>query len=299
MDRRALLLDASTRGGSAPPLPPLLPWRGAFVIPDVFTDIPLGDGKRIWTPAFGCYGPDWQAKIIAAFRQRGYTHFVYNCAGQIYHDDYGYLPDDPARVRRDLVTLRNAGLIPVVCACDDADGGNVHPWASFTANADLIPIAFPAWECNAFWGVAEQQPDGSFAGPIIDAMRNVRTAAPKAKLYYHFTAGHGAPGSPERASWRYVRDAFKCSGLLSQDEGYVRNVQTADPDGTGAGLADTAQRLGEEGLENVAFEQITYPTYNKATRSEWHHYDEAFQRDYGARLMQLAPKTAGFCDGGR
>jgi len=279
-------------------MPPLLPWKGAFVIPDVFTDIPKGDNKRIWTPAFGCYNSHWQQQQIAAFKQRGYTHWVYNCAGQIYHDDYGYLEDNSARVRRDLLTLLNAGLIPVVCACDDADGGNTDPWDSFHDNGAIIPIAFPAWECNAFFGVAEQQDDGSFVGRIIDAMCNTRHAAPKAKLYYHFTAGHGAPGSPERASWRYCRDTFAISGLLSQDAGYQRDVVTADPEGTAAGLADTAMRLGEEGLENVAFEQITYPTYLKDTRPEWNHYTEAFQRAYGATLMRLAPKTAGYCDGG-
>lgn len=281
--------------GSAPPFPPLLPWKGAFLIPDALPGIPLGDRARIWTPAFGCYrGTVWQQRIIDAYKARGYTHFVYNCAGWIYHQDYGYLPDSGSGVRADLLMLLRAGLVPVVCACDDADGGSLTPWPSFTANADLIPIAFPAWECNAFWGVAQPQPDGSYTGPIIDAMRNVRAAAPKAKLYYHFTAGHGAPGYPERPSWRYVRDAFGCAGLLSQDNGYDRNPTTADPQGTAAGLADTAMRLGEEGLENVAFEQITWPTYNK-----WLGYDEAFQRAYGAELMRLAPNTAGYCDGGR
>lgn len=280
--------------GSARPLPPLLPWKGAFVIPDVFDDIPLGDGKRIWTPAFGCYTRDWQAKIIAAFKARGYTHFVYNCAGQIYHNDYGYLPDDPARVRRDLLALRRAGLIPVVCACDDANGGNVVPWASFTANADLIPIAFYMWEQNGPMGVADRQPDGSYTGRLTDCVRNCHAAAPKAKWYFHFTAGHGAPGYPEeRASWVWFKQNFNTAGLLSQDAGYDRDPATGDPEGTAAGLADTAMRLGQIGLENCAFEQVTYPTYN-----HWPGWNEEHQRAYGAELMRLAPQTVGYCDGG-
>lgn len=278
---------------SIPPLPPLLPWRGAFVIPDALPGIPYGDNRRIWTPAFTCYDANWQQKIIQAFKARKYTHFVYNCAGSIYHNDYPYVPDDPARVRRDLLTLRAAGLIPVVCACDDQDGGSVTPWASFTANQDLIPIAFPGWECNGYFGVAEQQPDGSFTGRIIDAMRNTRASAPNAKLYYHFTAGHGAPGSPERASWQYVHQAFNVSGLMSQDAGYDRNPESGDPIGTAAGLQDTAERLGSIGLENVAFEQVTYPVYY-----HWDGWNEDHQREYGAELQQRAPATVGYCDGG-
>lgn len=290
----ALLL---LRGGSMPPLPPLLPWKGAFVIPDVFTDIPLGDNQRIWTPAFACYrGTVWQDRIIEQFKARvGYTHFPYNCAGQIYHDDYGYVPDNPIGVRADLIKLLTAGLVPVVAACDDADGGHVNPWPSFSANADLIPIAFPMWEMNGPLGVAERQPDGTYTGRIIDCIANTSAAAPNAKLYLHFTSGHGAPGYPEeRESWRFVRDRYGVKGLMSQDNGYDRDPSTGDPVGTAAGLADTAMRLGEEDLENCAFEQSTTPVYHK-----WAGWDETHQRNYGAELMRLAPNTAGFCDGGR
>lgn len=280
-------------GGSMPPFPPLLPWKGAFVIPDVFTDIPYGDNRRIWTPAFTCYDAGWQDRIIAAYKQRGYTHFVYNCAGSIYHNDYPYVPDDAARVRRDLLKLLNAGLVPVVCACDDQDGGNVIPWPSFVANADLVPIAFYAWEMNGPFGVAERQPDGSYTGRLTDAVRNCYAAAPNVKWYFHFTAGHGAPGYPEeRQSWVWFRDNFKTAGLLSQDAGYDRNPETGDPIGTGAGLQDTATRLGQIGLENVAFEQCTYPTYN-----HWAGWDENHQKEYGSELQTLAPSTVGYCDG--
>lgn len=276
-------------------------WRGAILIPDALPGQPdhgpfgpLGDQRRIWTSAYTCYDQTWRKKIREEFKKRGYTHFTYDCAGWIYHDHYGYVPDDARRVRRDLSELLTDGLIPVVAACNDADGGSVEPWPSFVSNADLIPIAFPMWEQNGPLGVPERQPDGSYVGRGMDVIANTRKAAPKADLYLHFTAGHGAPGYPEeRASWRYVRDHWNVLGLLSQDEGYLRNPVTADPEGTAAGLQDTAERLGQEGLLNVAFEQITFPTYNHEPG-----YDEAFQRRYGAYLMQHAPKTAGYCDGG-
>lgn len=289
-DDGAILL---LHGGVVPPFPPLLPWKGAFVIPDVFTDIPYGDGKRIWTPAYTQYDDGWRARIRAEWKARGYTHFPYDCAGWIYHEEYGYATDDPQRVRRDLVELLNDGILPVVSACNDADGGSVVPFQSFTANADLIPIAFPMWEMNGPLGVAARQPDGSYTGRIIDCIANTRASAPKAKLYLHFTAGHGAPGYPEeRQSWVYVRDQFGVAGLLSQDAGYDRDPITGDPDGTGAGLADTAMRLGQINLENVAFEQSTTPVYHG-----WPGWNEAHQRAYGSDLMRLAPNTVGYCDG--
>ncbi len=174
-----------------------------------------------------------------------------------------------------------------MAACDDADGGSLIPWRGFTENADLIPIAFPMWEMNGPLGVAERQPDGSYTGRIIDCIRNTRAAAPDAKLYLHFTSGHGAPGYPdERGSWRYVRDQFRVCGLMSQDDHYD------DVDYTAAGLADTAQRLGEEDLENIGFEQTTTPVYHK-----WPGWNEARQVAFGNRCLELAPGIAGYGDG--
>lgn len=283
-------------GSSSVPLPTPAQrraWKGAFVIPDALPGIPLGDGRRIWTPAYACYSAEWRKKIRDAFRARGYTHFPYNCAGDIYHQEYGFVADDPQRVRRDLSELLADGIIPVVAACDDI-APSVLPWRSFTANADLIPICFPMWEMNGPLGVPVRQPDGSYAGPGIDVIRNTRQAAPKADLYLHFTAGHGAPGYPEeRASWRWVRDSFGVMGLLSQDGGYDRNRVTGDPEGTAAGLADTAWRLGQEGLLNVAFEQTTTPVFH-----HWDGWNEQRQRHYGAYLAEHAKGIAGYCDGG-
>ena len=295
-------------GSVVPPWPPnRRDWRGVFIIPDLFPSsgwphlIFGGDGKRLWTPAYGCYtDAGLRREMRREFRDvRKYRFWPYDCAGWIYHTDYGYLDDDPARVRRDLIELLTDDIIPVVSACNDADGGSVVPFDSFTANADLIPVCFPIWEMNGPLGVAERQPDGTYTGRVIDAIRNTRAAAQKSDLYLHFTSGHGAPGYPEeRASWRYVRDAFGVLGLLSQDEGYERDPVTGDPAGTGAGLQDTAERLGEENLLNVRYEQCTYAVYNKDTEPRWSGWNEAQQIHYGNQLAALAPRTAGYCDGG-
>lgn len=285
-----------------PPIPPIIPdvrkWRGAFCIPDALPGIPYGDGKRIWTPAFTCYDADWQDRILTAFKARGYTHFVYNIA-RPYHGDYPEPDplDDPARVRRDLLKIRAAGLVPVVAACDDQDGGNVVPYQAFVQNADLIPVCFPMWEMNGPLGVDAMQ-GGQSVGRIADCVLNVRAAAPKADLYVHFTAGHGAGAEPEGDWWQWFA-ALGGVGLLSQDDGYNRKPD-GDPVGTAAGLTDTARHFrgevaGWEGLHllNVAFEQITTPLYH----SGW---SEATQLAYGATLMQLVTGSniAGFCDGG-
>lgn len=282
-------------------------WRGVFIVPDLFpngawpTKIFGGDGKRLWTPAYGCYtDAGLRREMRSEFRfVRGYRFWPYDCAGWIYHQEYGFLEDDPVRVRRDLIELMTDDIIPVVSACNDADGGSVVPFQSFTKNADLIPIAFPMWEMNGPLGVATYNGDGTFSGRIVDCIRNTRAAMkPAADLYLHFTAGHGSIGEPEREGWRYCRDAFQVLGLLSQDEGYERDPVMGDPAGTGAGLQDTAERLATLGLLNVRFEQCTYAVYNKDVVPKWAGWNEDQQVKYGNQLRTLAPLSAGFCDGG-
>lgn len=279
--------------GSAP-IPPITVdirrWRGAFCIPDALPGQPdgFGDGKRIWTPAYGAYSDVWRARILAAFAARGYTHFVYNTASPngVYHNDYPRTDDDPARARRDLIEIRAAGLVPVCPAYDDTmlDA----PLRSFVENADLIPVCFPMWEMN---GPLEGDTDR-----INAAVLATRAAAPHADCYIHFTSGHGAGGEPEGAWWQWAA-SVGVVGLLSQDDGYERQPD-GDPIGTAAGLTDTARHFhgevaGWEGLQllNVAFEQITTPLYH----SGW---TEQQQLAYGATLMARAKGIAGFCDGG-
>src|SRR6185369_11732601 len=109
---------------SAPSWPSdLHTWSGAFCIPDAMpcnltwfdgsTSRLFGDGKRIWTPAYGLYPDDYRREMLRLYRQRPYRMFVYNIASPngVYHNEYPALADDPARARRDLTEILAAGLI--------------------------------------------------------------------------------------------------------------------------------------------------------------------------------------------
>lgn len=268
-------------------------WKGAFCIPGAMPGSPYGDGQRVWTPSYGVYDDSWRAVMRSAFKARGYTHFVYNIASPdgVYHNDYPALADDPARARRDLSELLADGLIPVVAACNDANGGSIIPYTSISANADLIPIIFPMWEMNGPLGV-DQMIGGQSVGRIGDCIRNTRAAAPKSLCYIHFTAGHGAGAEPEGDWWQWA-NREGCMGLLSQDDHWH------DPQTTASGLADTAKHLhggvpgwGGLSLDNVAFELQTTALYHEGrTESE----GLAFM----ALVIPNAGAIAGFCDSGK
>lgn len=268
-------------------------WCGAFCIPDGLIGSPYGDGRRIWTPSYGVYNDDWRGRILDAYVLRGYTHFVYNIASPdgVYHNDYPALADDPARARRDLSEIRARGLVAVVAACNDANGGTTTPYASVMYNADLIPIIFPMWEMNGPLGV-DTMIGGESVGRIGDCIRNTRAAAPHSLCYVHFTAGHGAGAEPEGEWWQWFHRQGG-AGLLSQDDHWD------DPVSTAAGLTDTARHLkghvpGWEGLDldNVAFELQTTALY---------HYGRTEQQglDYMQQVLNQANGIAGFCDSGR
>lgn len=277
-----------------PPLPDLHVWRGAFCIPNALPGIPYGDGMRIWTPSYGVYNDEWRGRILDAYVLRGYTHFVYNIASPdgVYHNDYPALADDPGRARRDLTEIRARGLVAVVACCNDANGGTITPYASISANADLIPVCFPMWEMNGPLGV-DTMVGGESVGRIGDCIRNTRAAAPASLLYVHFTAGHGAGAEPEGEWWQWFSRTQQGAGLLSQDDHWD------DPANTSAGLSDTARHLhgqvgGWEGLnlDNVAFELQTTALY---------HYGRTEQQglDFMTQVLSHTTGIAGFCDSGR
>ena len=290
------------------PVPPPAPadlrlWRGSFCIPDALHGIPYGDGKRIWTPAYGCYDEVWRSKMREAYRARGYTHFVYNCAGLPYANDYPELADDGDRVRRDLIELREAGLIPVVCATDDR-----NPWVlceSFVVNTDLIPICFPVWEMNGPLG----NPDKAIEEQNCkDAILRTRDAASAADCYLHFTPGHGSISyASEIGGWQWCQD-HGTVGLLGQGGNKISNV---DPIYEGKGFETTACRLAGmvgyvvpdwdggavppawEGMNqlSVKFEWGIYESYHS-------HVTEADLNAFTDQFMTVALHVCGFCDGG-
>lgn len=291
-----LVIDS---GGSSP-VPPwpggLHAWSGAFCIPDAMPGQPagFGDGKRIWTPAYGAYPDVWRGKMLALYKLRHYTHFVYNIASPdgVYHNDYPALPDDPTRARRDLTEILQAGLIPVVACCNDANGGSVVPYVSVAACSDLIPIAFPMWEQNGPLGV-DTMVNGVSVGRNGDCIRNTRAALlQQTLLYVHFTAGHGAGAEPEGEWWQWFANAANGQGLLSQDDHWDDAAITA------SGLTDTARHLhgqvpGWEGLDldNVAFEIQTTDLYHNGRT-------EAQGIAFANSVLAMTAGVAGFCDSG-
>lgn len=276
------------------PQPAPRDWSGAFVIPAAMPGQPdgYGDQERIWTPAYGTYPDAWRSLMLELFARRypGGMFVINSASALTYHNDYPTLWDDPARLARDLSEIEAAGLVPVVAATDDSQGGRLTN--AFLANGARIRIAFPMWEMNGPLPMPAYDPEtDTFHGPMVDCIKATISAAPYADTYLHFTAGHGSIGIPERKGWEFCK-RLGVVGLLSQDDGFERDRTTADPEGTAAGLQDTAQRLGTLGLLNVAFEQTTTPVYHL-----WAGWDEGHQRSYGDFLRAHAPGIAGFCDG--
>jgi hypothetical protein len=287
---------------AVPPLPDTTYWRGSFCIPGALPGSPFGDGARIWTPAYGCYEESWRNEIRKAYRDRGYTHFVYNAAGLPYAGDYPELADDPNRVQRDLTELRADGLIPVVCCTDDRYPSVVL--ASVAANAALIPIVFPVWEMNGPLHDEDIDIERDKCKAIIE---QVRYAVPDAECWLHFTPGHGAIGLPEDECWRWCQD-IGTIGLLGQGGNKISNC---DPIYEGKGFETTAVRLlgmcgyvvpdwdggsvpgAWEGLHqrSVKFEWGIYESYHA-------HVTEHDLNRFTDQFMTVALHVSGFCDGG-
>jgi len=264
-------------------------WTGATCIPDALPGIPYGDHERIWTPAYGCYDDHWRARIRAAYRERPYTHFVYNCVGLPYANDYPELPDDPARVARDLDELDRDGLVPVVVATDDRKHGELA--RSFVANGARVRVCFPMWEMN---GVLHDDL-AAMESCILATLR----AAPQADCYLHFTPGHGSINRDEAAGWHWCQD-HGTTGLLAQG---ANRFPPEDPVTGGKGLDSTAIRLlgrvdlgappAWAGLHQltVKFEYGVFAVYHGDV-------SEQDQRAYTAAFLAHAPHVVGFCDGG-
>lgn len=273
-----------------PPLPDLRVWSGSFCIPNALPGIPFGDGKRIWTPAYGCYDDAWRARMRRAYIERGYTHFVYNCAGLPYANDYPELADNQFRVARDLDELEGDGLVPVVFATDDR-----NPWVlcqSFIANGARIKICVPVWEMNGPLG----NPDKAIEEQNCkDAILRTRNASPQADCYLHFTPGHGSISyASEMGGWQWCQQ-HGTIGLLAQGD---NRFAAEDPKTGGEGLESTAIRLAGihpawQGLHQltVKFEYGIFDMYHG-------NVDETTTREYTAAFLAHAPTVVGFCDGG-
>lgn len=252
-------------------------WRGSFVIPNFFPD-----GERLWTPAYGTYSDEKRRQARDGYRARGYTHFVYNCAGLPYGDDYPELADDRERVARDLDELGASGLLSVVCATDDRRGGNLAD--GFIANGQRIGICFPGWEFNGWLDT----------NGMKRCIADTRHAASNADCYIHFTPGHGSIDADEAGGWRWCQ-AIGVTGLLAQGS---NEFPPGDPQAEGEGLESTALRLAGlhpawAGLHllTVKFEYGVWRAYQGGVSEE-------AMRDYTREFLRSAPHVSGYCDGG-
>lgn len=268
-------------------------WRGSAVIPGISVG-----GRNYWTPSYGCHDAAGRGTYRQVYKDRGYTHFPYNCAGLPYGSHYPELPDSPERVRRDLTELIDAGLVPVVFATDDRRPDTVLK--SFGLNNDLIPIAVPCWEMNG--------PLNNDEGRMKNLIEAVRTFAPHSQLWLHFTPGHGSISYDEPGGWRWCQD-HGTTGLLAQGPNYISNTS---PINEGTGLETTAVRLaGMVGYIVPNWDGKSVPASwaginQRTVKFEWGMYEayngginEDFMRNYTPPFLSAAPHVSGFCDGGR
>ena len=283
---------AEWRAALGLPQPPavLLPFRGNFCVPGAIPGLPWAPDGRLWTPAYGCYTDQDRATIRQVYRAHGYTHFPYNCAGLPYGSDYPELADDPSRVARDLVELKSAGLLPLVCATDDRKGGQLAQ--GFLQNPGLITACFPMWEQNGVLNNDEQAQK--------DLILRVRQAAPLAACFLHFTPGHGSISANEAAGWHWCQDQG-VRGLLAQGS---NEFPAGDPATEGAGLESTAIRLlGRTDLgappDWAGLTQVTIKFEYGISRVYRGGVSEADQVAYTQAFLAHAPHVAGFCDGGQ
>lgn len=280
--------------GASSVLPPLpfAPFKGAFCIPDALPGIPYGDGKRIWTPAFGCYDANWQQRILAEMVKRGYSWLEYQISGRPYGSDYPALDTDPARVRRDLLKLRQRGLRSIV-AFDDTreDIGYLEPIAAVTQ--DLVDCTMGIYEVNGVLDWDENR--------VARILEHTKQLWPKAINAFHSTTqDNGGRGFGERPFWERVAP-FTDVYFLQQSAWPHQQGDT--PESRFAATVDRATdfcfRLipGNNGWPKlrygvVLFEETTTATYHEGK-------SESYGVDMTNRLLAaIKPTPNGFMDGG-
>jgi len=278
----ASAITAATGQHTLAPLP-FAPFAGAFCIPDALPGIPYGDGKRIWTPAFGCYSSDWQDRIIEETRKRHYSWLEYQVSGRPYGWDYPELAVDPARVVRDLTKLRLAGLRSIV-AFDDTreDLGYLEPIAAVTQG--LVDCTMGIYEVNGVFDWDEAR--------VLRILERTKQLWPKAINAFHSTTqDNGSRGFGERPFWDAAAP-FTDVYFLQQSAWNHEFASTVDR------AEDFCYRLipGNNGWPKlrygvVLFEETTSVTYRGEPES------------YGVgmidRLLAAIPTTpSGFMDGG-
>lgn len=291
----------------SPPAPPMViglerrlnvrNWRGAFCLP-------LGNGRRIWTPAAACVsGTAAFDAMIDAYHERQYTHFQYLLEGRPYGDDYPYIVPDPERAYRDLSELLSAGFVlNVTLLFGDHTGPHwdrVQPMIDRCQDLLKGQWVFPLYEMNQDLFEDGHPPDrkvnGEWVGGLTACVHETKRRCPESLIAIHMTPDHSALGDDE-IPW-----CHDMTGVI--DANLAQTATFDDPDLAAANLQSSALRYhGKVGhgvpdawagcaIDNVAFELTTTRTYRN-------QMSEADQRAYTARVLQRAPELVGFGDGG-
>ncbi len=261
-------------------------WRGAFCIPDVLPGIPYGDGKRIWTPAFGCYaGTEWQDRIIRTTITRNYGWFEYQASGKPYREDYPELAVDVARIVADLTKLKSAGLATIM-AFDDRQTNLDYLRPIADATQDLVDCVMGLYELNGVCDWDENE--------VISVLTQQHRLYPNAINAFHSTTqDNGSRGFGEKDFWiRAVTEANVSVYFLQQSAWNHDFASTVDR------AHDFCSRLipGANGWPKLAhgvvlFEETTSVTYRTEPES------------YGVQMMDrlmgaITPRPHGYMDGG-
>jgi hypothetical protein len=275
------------------PLAPALPFKGAFCIPNVLPGIPFGDGKRIWTPAFGCYaGTPWQDRILDAGVARGHTWFLPQISGFPYRQDYPELALDPARIAADLTKIHSRGIRTLVSFRDDQgdDLSYLQPVAAITQ--DLVDGIFGIFEVN-----------GVLRDPlkVLNVLKQSRALWPKAILGVHFTDLVQSESFGLVDFTRAVNEAG-LNVLFFQASGWIQSV-----DQVAARVADFTRRLGGPRMHGyptlshgvVLAELTTSRTYRDWTEAQGVAYADAVRgRPMAPDEGIMSVPVTGYLDGG-
>lgn len=244
--------------GPAPAPLPFAPFRGAFCIPNALPGIPYGDGKRIWTPAFGCYrGTSWQDAMLAQLVQRRHNWIEIQVSGSPYRGDYPEIPLDPQACRADLIKIRKAGLRSIIAFRDDvgADCRYLEPLAAATQG--LVDCVMGIYESNGVFDWDEDQ--------VVHVLQEQHRLWPTAINAFHSTTqDNGGRGFGEAPFWNRV--AGFVDVYFMQQSGWNHSVaDTADR------FSDFAVRLnnGINGWPKLKYGVVEFELTTSQTYRTW------------------------------
>jgi hypothetical protein len=265
-----IVLPALERAIPAPL--PFTPFRGGFCIAGALPGIPFGDGRRIWTPAFGCYQgvhAIWQDRMLEAGLQRGHTWFEIQVSGRPYGSDYPELDLDITRIVHDLVKIRRAGGRSIIAFRDDLGPDCSYLKEVAAETQELVDAVMGIYESNGVFA----ETDGSYSArtyaQVESVLRQQRALWPGAINAFHSTAqNNGTRGFGEQDFWARMQ------GIV--DVYFLQQTAWTQPL---ADVSDRAQDFTERLMGGkagwpvlpygvVMFEEVTSKTYRGMSEAE-------------------------------